>query len=132
LNPPVRDTPSPYEAVGGRDGVARIVARFYDLMDGNPAFKDLRAMHAKDLAPMRESLSGFLTAWIGGPRDWFADHPGKCMMSVHAALPITCEAADQWVKAMAMALDESGIDMDLAARIGAAFSAMASNMARAG
>jgi len=50
--------PSPFDLLGGSEGIALIVDRFYDLMDSEPAFAELRAMHATDLAPMRGSLAG--------------------------------------------------------------------------
>lgn len=121
---------TPFEALGSHDGIRRIVDRFYDMMDRDPAFAELRALHAADLDPMRLSLSSFLTAWVGGPRDWFAANPDKCMMSVHAGLPISARSADQWVRAMSAALNECDVDADLASRIEAAFSAMASGMVR--
>ena len=121
----------PYEAVGGREGIRRIVDRFYDLMDSVPAYKELRAMHAQDLAPMRRSLSGFLTGWLGGPDDWFAANPGKCMMSLHSSLAIDAAVAEQWVKAMADAISDCGVESHAANRINAAFKAMATNMVRA-
>ena len=79
---------TPYEMVGGAETVRRIVDRFYDLMDEQPRFAELRSLHAPDLAPMRESLTGFLIAWLGGPRDWFSNNPGKCVMSVHSKIAI--------------------------------------------
>ena len=98
----------PFERLGGRDAIARLVDRFYDLMDGDPSYAALRAMHAPDLSPMRESLTGFLVAWSGGPRDWFEQRPGACIMSLHAKLPgITQKTAGQWVGAMSRALDET-------------------------
>lgn len=93
---------TPYERLGGREVIAAIANRFYDLMESDPAYAKLRAMHAADLGPMRESLAGFLTGWSGGPRDWFAS--GKCMMSMHRGLPIARETADQWAAAMARAI----------------------------
>ncbi len=120
----------PYELVGGHKGVRRIVDRFYDLMESEPAFAALRALHAPDLSPMRRSLSGFLTGWMGGPRDWFADNPGKCMMSLHASVGVDPLTAGQWVDAMRRALADSGVDPDLAARLDEAFTAMAFGMIR--
>lgn len=93
---------TPYERLGGREVIVAITNRFYDLMEADPAYAALRAMHAADLGPMRESLAGFLTGWSGGPRDWFAS--GKCMMSMHRGLPIARETADQWAAAMARAI----------------------------
>lgn len=98
----VTDRPqTPFDRIGGRDVIAVMVDHFYDIMDANPAYKALRAMHAPDLGPMRESLTDFLSAWMGGPRDWFDKHPGACIMSAHAHYPgLTQKTADQWVAAM--------------------------------
>lgn len=99
---------TPFELLGGRDAIARLVERFYDLMDRDPSYAALRAMHAPDLTPMRASLTDFLVAWSGGPRDWFDQRPGACIMSIHGKLPgITQETARQWVGAMSRALDET-------------------------
>lgn len=108
---------TPYDIIGGREGVARFVDRFYDLMDSDPAYAGLRAMHAPDLAPMRRSLAGWLSAWTGGPHDWFDEHPGVCMMSAHRALGITGETAGQWIGAMTRAIAECGPDDEALARL---------------
>jgi hemoglobin len=126
------DAPTPYDLIGGPAPVRALVERFYDLMESEPAFAALRAMHASDLGPMRESLSGFLIGWLGGPRDWFAAHPGVCMMSAHRSLPITRETAGQWIEAMGRALRESDIEPGLAGDILNAFSRMAANIAARG
>lgn len=123
---------SPFELLGGHAGIRTIVDHFYDLMDADPAYRDLRAMHADDLAPMRGSLSGFLAGWTGGPRDWFSQNPGKCMMSVHGRMAISRPAADQWVAAMTRAIEKSDLEADIAAKLAAALSTMATNMARSG
>ena len=99
---------TPYAALGGAAVIARIVDRFYDLMDTELTYRALRAMHAADLAPMRASLTGWLSAWAGGPQDWFAANPGKCMMSYHRSLGVTAKTAGQWSDAMARAIAEAG------------------------
>ena len=35
---------SPYEQIGAADGIARVVGRFYDLMETDPAYAALRAL----------------------------------------------------------------------------------------
>lgn len=99
---------TPYEMLGGGLAIQRIVDRFYDLMDSEAQYADLRAMHAADLAPMRSSLAGWLSAWAGGPRDWLENNPGKCMMSAHRGLGVTRKTAGQWSDAMAQAIADSG------------------------
>lgn len=97
---------TPYDALGGSGAIQSIVERFYDLIEGDPAYAELRAMHAADLAPMRRSLAGWLCAWAGGPRDWLESNPGKCMMSLHRDLGVSRTTADQWADAMARAIAE--------------------------
>lgn len=124
-----RPPTTPFETIGGAAAVRGFVDRFYDLMDTDPAYAALRALHAPDLAPMRDSLAGFLTAWLGGPRDWFEQRPGACIMSAHAKIPVTAETARQWTDAMARALADSPIDPGLVVRINEAFARMAQGMA---
>lgn len=124
-HPPV----SAYERVGGDPVVRSMVDRFYDLMEADPDYGDLRALHAADLGPMRESLTGFLIAWLGGPRDWFDAHPGKCMMSAHRDIAMTQRTARQWADAMVRAVSDCVPEKDIAVRMAGALSDMAVSMA---
>ena len=122
---------SPYDRLGGIETLRRMTDRFYDLMETEPAFAELRAMHAPDLAPMRESLPGFLAGWSGGPRDCFEAHPGKCMMSMHKPFPITRDTATQWADCMARAIaDVAPQDREIAAGLSEVLGQMARGMAR--
>jgi len=120
---------TPYEALGGREVIARIVNRFYDLMDNEQQYAQLRAMHAPDLTHMRGSLAGWLTAWAGGPKDWFDENPGKCMMSAHRGLGVSAETANQWADAMARAIADCGpLDAKLGKMMAERLSLMAGAM----
>ncbi|MCP5395663.1 MAG: globin [Sphingomonadaceae bacterium] len=120
---------TPYEALGGKEVIARIVNRFYDLMEGEEQYAPLRAMHVPDLGPMRDSLTGWLSAWAGGPRDWFEANPGKCMMSAHRGLGIEKDVAIQWTDAMARAIADCGPeDKDLAKAMAERLDMMAMGM----
>jgi hemoglobin len=121
----------PFDRIGGREPIARMVNRFYDLMESEPDFAELRAMHAPDLAPMRESLTDFLMAWMGGPRDWFEKRPGACIMSAHRALEgMNFAAATQWVLAMQQAAKETiPGDPDFVDSMVSAFASMSKGMA---
>ena len=119
---------TPYDRLGGREPVGRIVERFYDLMEHAPQFAELRALHAVDLAPMRESLAGFLTMWLGGPRDWADSHPGVCMMSAHAGIDVDKMTAIQWISAMEQALKDCGVEDGLRAELVHAFAKVSAAM----
>jgi hemoglobin len=121
---------TPYELVGGPAVVRGAVDRFYDLMDEEPGYARLRALHAPDLSPMRDSLTDFLIAWLGGPRRWFEERPGACVMSAHKAIRIDAAVAEQWIEAMTRALAESGIDLAIVAPMADALADMARAMVR--
>ncbi|MEI6640614.1 MAG: group II truncated hemoglobin [Novosphingobium sp.] len=96
-----------FDRIGGHAVLRRITDRFYDLMEQDPAYAGLRAIHAPDLAPMRASLPSFLAGWSGGPRDWWDKNPGKCMVSLHAPFAIDRDIAGQWADAMRRAVFDS-------------------------
>lgn len=123
-------TATPFERIGGAAAVRQIVDAFYDAMDRDPAYARLRAMHAQDLSPMRDSLTGFLTVWLGGPRDWLVAKGRFCIMSRHSAMAIDAETAAQWNQAMRGALTSTGVTPDLAQEMDQAFTQLANAMAR--
>jgi hemoglobin len=121
---------TPFDLVGGMTVVQRIVDRFYDLLEQDQAYCALRRLHAQDLGPMRASLTGFLAAWLGGPRDWFDEHPGLCMMSAHRNVAMTAETGRQWAEAMTRAIVDSSVESGLAAKMAGALSDLAIRMAQ--
>ncbi|MCX7285714.1 MAG: group II truncated hemoglobin [Novosphingobium sp.] len=124
---------TPYERIGGSTALRRLTDRFYDLMDTDPAFAALRAMHAADLLPMRESLPEFLAGWCGGPRRWAEANPGKCMMSLHKPFPISGKTAGQWADCMTRAIADSALeDSEIANALADVLTRMALGMAREG
>ncbi|WP_298216383.1 group II truncated hemoglobin [Acidocella sp.] len=122
-----------YDRLGGAAFTRALADRFYDIMESDPAYAGLRAMHEPDLGPVRDSFAGFLATWLGGPRDWLAARGGGfCVMSRHAGMGITAETAGQWVAAMRAAMAELVTDARLRAKIDEAFTRLAAAMARGG
>lgn len=101
---------TPFEMIGGAVAVRAVVDRFYDLVETEPAYARLRAMHAEDLEPMRESLSAFLAFWLGGPEGWRPVNGGGCVMSLHGRFRIDGDHARQWMEAMTRAISENNVD----------------------
>jgi hemoglobin len=123
------DTATPFVLVGGLPVVREVVERFYDLMEHDPAYARLRALHAADLVPMRASLAGFLAGWLGGPRDWFEANPGKCMMSMHRGVTMDADTAGEWARAMECAIMGSSMEPAIAAKLATALCDLARRMA---
>ncbi len=104
-NPEAVTRVNPYEQLGGEAAVRQLVERFYDEMAAAPEARELRAMHAADLGPMRQTLFEFLSGWLGGPRTYFERPNAKCLMSAHGGLPIGKREAEQWLLCMRRSLD---------------------------
>ncbi len=113
--------PTPYEEIGGDAGVRSLVARFYDLMDLEPAYADLRRVHAPSLEDAREKLHLFLSGWLGGPPLYVEKHGHPRLRARHLPYPIGVVERDQWLACMAQALDETHCPADLKPRLMQAF-----------
>lgn len=112
--------PSAYELLGGEEAMRRLVNRFYDLMDEDESVRELRAMHASDLGPMRERLFEYLSAWLGGPKTYFERPDRACIVSAHSPFAIGERERDQWLRCMNRALEESAADPALKEALGRA------------
>jgi hemoglobin len=99
---------TPYGLVGGEEGVRRLVDRFYEIMDEEPAAAGIRAMHGADLAPIRQRFFEFMSAWLGGPQTYFERADRPCIRSAHRPYPIGPAERDQWLMCMHRALAEVG------------------------
>ena len=113
--------PTPFERLGGETGVRALVDRFYDLMDLEPAYAQLRAVHGTSLDNARQRLFWFLCGWLGGPQH-YTDRFGHPMLRArHLPYAIGIAERDQWMTCMQAAMVEQGVDEALAARLIQAF-----------
>jgi hemoglobin len=111
------DTPTPYAAIGGEPRVRELVDRFYDLMELEPEFAGIHAMHPKPNGSSREKLFMFLSGWLGGP-DLFIEKYGHPMLRArHLPFAIGSGERDQWLRCMAWAMQDVGIDEAMQLRL---------------
>ena len=106
-----------YELIGGVDQIDALVDRFYDLMVLEPAFEDLRAMHPADLSSSREKLKFFLTGWMGGPDIYSPKYGHPMLRARHLPFKIGLKERNQWLACMYQALEECGIDGNVAKQL---------------
>jgi len=111
----------PYAQLGGDAGVRALVERFYDLMDLEPAYAELRKVHAASLDHAREKLYLFLSGWLGGPPLYVEKHGHPRLRARHLPFPIGLTERDQWLACMSQALDETGCAAELKPRLMDAF-----------
>lgn len=98
-----------YELLGGAQGLRAVVDRFYELMDTDPAFATIRAMHKPDLGDIRTGLYEWLSGWLGGPQ-LFSERKGSpCLVGAHLPLGIDASASGLWTTCMTRAMEDTGI-----------------------
>ncbi|HEX7687654.1 MAG TPA: group II truncated hemoglobin [Burkholderiaceae bacterium] len=106
-----RDAPSPtslFEQLGGEPGVRALVDRFYDLMELEPEFADLRGLHPTTTEGSRDKLFWFLCGWLGGPDHYIERFGHPRLRMRHFPYAIGVSQRDQWITCMGLAMAEIG------------------------
>ena len=130
-------TPEPqsisvFEWIGGEPVVRCLVDRFYDLMDLEPGYAALRAVHGSSLDKARDHLFWFLCGWMGGP-DYFVERFGHPRLRArHMPFKIGILERDQWVACMDQAMADTAVDPTLRERLRNSFSETADWMRNVG
>lgn len=102
-----------FELIGGATKLRELVDRFYDLMDLEPEFTALRAMHPTTLDGSRDKLYWYLSGWTGGPNLYVEQFGHPRLRARHFPYAIASNERDQWVQCMAVATLEVGIEEEL-------------------
>jgi hemoglobin len=99
----------------------RMVDRFYDLMELEQEFAGIRVMHPPSLEDSRDKLFWFLSGWMGGP-DLYQQRLGHPRLRArHFPYAIGTSERDQWLRAMAWAMQDVGIAEALQLRLMTSF-----------
>ena len=113
--------PTPFEGLGGEAPVRALVDHFYDLMDLEPGYAELRATHGSTLDDARDKLFWFLCGWLGGP-DHYQERFGHPRLRMrHMPFAIGIKERDQWVACMDQAMAETAVPEGLRARLAESF-----------
>ena len=122
MNPETPDQPAtPYAWVGGDARVRELVDRFYDLMDLEPGYRELRAAHGTTLDDARDKLYWFLSGWLGGPDHYIERFGHPRLRMRHMPFSIGVQERDQWVACMHQAMTEVQLDPVLIERLTESF-----------
>ena len=109
-----------FDLIGGEARVRELVDRFYDLMDLEPEFAVLRAVHPPSLEGSRDKLFWFLCGWLGGPQHYTERFGHPMLRARHLPYPIGSVERDQWMGCMLQALEDEAVEPALAQRLGEA------------
>ncbi|SAI68036.1 globin-like protein [Bordetella ansorpii] len=110
-----------FELLGGEPGLHALVERFYDLMDLEPDFRELRAAHGPSLDEARQKLFWFLCGYFGGPNHYIERFGHPRLRARHLPFSIGEIERDQWVACMGRAMQDQGVPPALLDRILHAF-----------
>ena len=119
---------TPFERLGGREPLHRIIDDFYTRIDADP---ELRPVFPADLVPGREKQKLFLEQWLGGEPLYEREHGPPMMRRRHLPFAITVPAAERWLAHFGAALDADGTDATLATEIMTALRPVAMRMVNA-
>ena len=112
---------TPFEWVGGEERVRALVDRFYDLMDIEPGYAELRHAHGNTLDGARDKLFWFLCGWLGGPQHYTGRFGHPRLRMRHMPFAIGIQERDQWLACMDQAMGEVGLDPVLRQRLNQSF-----------
>ncbi len=113
--------PTPFELVGGEARVRELVDRFYDLMDLEPSYTALRAVHGPSLDDARDKLFWFLCGWLGGPQHYIERFGHPRLRARHMPFAIGIRERNEWVVCMHQAMEEIGLPTELIDRLDQSF-----------
>ena len=127
LNHPTPEV-TPYEMIGGEEGVKALANRFYDIMETDPAAKELYDIHPLPLDKIREKFFEFLSGWLGGPGLFEEKYGHPRLRARHMPFTVNQTMRDQWMYCMEKALREEVDNPRLRASLQSSFAQLATHM----
>jgi hemoglobin len=106
-----------YDTIGGESKLRQMVDRFYDLMELEPEFAGIRALHPPTTEGSRDKLFWFLSGWMGGPDAYIERYGHPRLRMRHMPFAIGTSERDPWLRAMAWAMEDVGIAEELRVRL---------------
>jgi len=104
---PWGDVPTPYEAIGGEEGVRAVVEAFYDRIEAESPV--LREMLPRDTSGSRQKLFEFLSGWLGGPNLYWERRGHPRLRLRHMPFTIGTDEALEWARCMDLAIEDADL-----------------------
>ena len=99
-----------YALIGGAEKLREMVDRFYDLMELESEFSGIRVLHPTPINSSRDKLYWFLSGWMGGPDLYIEQFGHPRLRARHLPFSIGVSERDQWLRCMAWAMQDVGIE----------------------
>ena len=106
-----------FDLIGGESRVRELVDRFYDLMELEPEFREIRALHPASLEGSRDKLYWFLCGWMGGPNLYVERFGHPRLRARHLPFAIASRERDQWLVCMGRAMQDIQVPPALLERL---------------
>ena len=110
---PYGDGDATFRALGGVDGIRRLVEVFYAEMDSLEEARRIRSLHPANLETSIDKLARFLCGWTGGPKLFSEKYGPIKIPAFHRHLPVGEAERDAWLLCMKRALDARPLPEDL-------------------
>lgn len=120
--------PTPYDLIGGEQGVRKLANRFYDIMQNDDSAKDLLAIHPQPMLAIRQKFFEYLSGWLGGPALYETKYGHPRLRARHLPYSINSQMRDQWMHCMNLAMDDVIDHPELKKSLRDAFYQLASHM----
>ncbi|MFT3988434.1 group II truncated hemoglobin [Aestuariivirga sp.] len=106
---------TPYDRLGGAEGVRRLVETFYDLVETAPEGAPLVLLHneGNGIAHARHAQFLFLSGFLGGPQLYAEQFRHSNVRKMHEHLKISPIESQSWLACMDMALAKTTKDSAL-------------------
>lgn len=117
MHPEEPQAQSAFELIGGDVRLRELVDRFYDLMDLEQEFAVVRSLHPAQLDESRDKLFWFLSGWTGGPDLYIERFGHPRLRARHLLFAIGLRERDLWLRCMALAMRDIGLDEALRERL---------------
>lgn len=119
---------TPYQLIGGEEGIRRLVNRFYDIMQSDQQAQELFAIHPQPLDAIRQKFYEYLSGWLGGPGLYEEKYGHPRLRARHLPFKVNKPMRDQWMYCMERAMDDTIQNPELKASLRNAFSQLATHM----
>ena len=119
------DSVTAYALIGGEQGIVRLVAAFYQVMERDPKARAVRAVHGASLVEAQAKLQDFLTGWLGGPPIYMLKYGHPRMRMRHMPFAIGTKEMEEWLYCMDEAMNMLQVEANLRTKLADAFRGLA-------
>ncbi len=118
-------TKSLFEQLGSLSAVKQLANTFYDVMDKDPAYLELRVLHPQKLTTTKKKLYRLLAHWLGGPALLTVEPPSAQLLERrHHHIDLNDRHAALWLDCMQHAMRSCELNTQLQQQLNHRFSSM--------